>query len=218
MIILKKHLLVAILIIVVLVISGFVVRGSFTETEIKETGIYTVSAAEAPVTFVQLYAADGRAKMFPSHMKDAQMSVGWYETRKDAAKSKITQKDIDALAAVMYIEARGLDTREVAMVAWCVLNRVDRGDGSISGICYSNQFALYHTNAAYHNKTVYAWLAEDVLTRYYLEKMGETAVGRVLPPNYYYFTGDGKHNYFRADFYGPKQLNSLFEMENPYKQ
>lgn len=210
-----KKYLIAILIIVVLVISGFAIC---TENEVKETKIYTVSAEEAPITFVQLYSADGRAEMFPYYMKDAQMTVGWYETKQDAAKSKITQKDIDALAAVMYIEARGLDTREVAMVAWCVLNRVDRGDGSIADICYSNQFALYHTNAAYHNKTVYAWLAEDVLTRYYLEKMGETAVGRVLPSNYYYFTGDGKHNYFRADFYGSKQLDSLFWMENPYKQ
>ena len=139
-------------------------------------------------------------------MQDAQLQVGWYQTKQDAAKSRIRTEDVKALAAVMFIEARGLDTREVAMVGWCVLNRVDRGDGTIPAICYSSQFALYHTNKAYHNTTDYAWLAEDVLIRWYLEKQGVHEVGRVLPQDYFWFYGDGRHNYFRNNFNGKGEL------------
>jgi hypothetical protein len=211
----KKHLiLIAILVIVVLVISGFITYGELETNNSKSTA----HAQEVLPTYVELYAADGRAVLFPDYKADAQLTVGWYKTRQDAARSKVKQSDVSALAAVMYIEARGLDTREVAMVGWCVLNRVDRGDGTIPGVCYSNQFALYHTNSAYHNSTEYAWLAEDILTRWYLEKMGEVDVGRVLPKDYYWFTGNGKHNYFRNSFYGSKNLESLFYLRNPYQK
>lgn len=206
----KKYLFIIAIIVIILIISGFVVRGTLAEAKAQEIS--------APVEYVELFAADGRKAFFPITMKEGQMKVGWYETKQDAARSRINSEDIEALAAVMYIEARGLSTREVAMVGWCVLNRVDRGDGSIRSICYSNQFALYHTNSAYHNSSDYAWLAEDILIRYYLEKMGETNVGRVLPSNYYWFTGDGKHNYFRCEFYGSKQLETLFWMYNPYEK
>lgn len=40
-------------------------------------------------------------------------------------------------------------------------------------------------------------LAADVLARWNAEKNGESDVGRVLPTEYIYFSGDGKHNYFR---------------------
>lgn len=213
----KKHLiLIVILVIAILVISGFITYGNVENNNGRSTA--RVHAQEVLPTYVELYSADGRAVFFTEEQAKAQLAVGWYQTRQDAARSKIKQGDINALAAVMYIEARGLDTREVAMVGWCVLNRVDRGDGSIQGICYSNQFALYHTNSKYHNSTEYAWLAEDILTRWYLEKMGVADVGRVLPKDYYWFTGNGKHNYFRNSFYGSKNLESLFYLRNPYEK
>ena len=161
-----------------------------------------------------LYAADGRSEVFKQSEVPAQLTVGWYETREEALNvnisSKITASDIADLANVMHSEANGLVTREVAMVAWCVLNRVDVGQGTIHSICNSNQFTRKG------NKTQYAWLAEDVLRRYYLEKSGVENVGRVLPKNYLYFTGDGKHNYFRSSFRGSKVLY-FPELTNPYE-
>ena len=161
-----------------------------------------------------LYAADGRCVLFKQSEVNAQLTVGWYETREQAqnanVSSKITKADIADLANVMHSEANGLSTREVAMVAWCVLNRVDIGQGSIHSICNSNQFTRKG------NKTKYAWLAEDVLKRYYLEKLGTKEVGRVLPKNYLYFTGDGKHNYFRSSFRGSRVLY-FPELTNPYE-
>ena len=161
-----------------------------------------------------LYSADGRTEIvYKKHVLE-QLQVGWYETKEQAEQanisSKITKADIADLANVMHSEANGLSTREVAMVAWCVLNRVDVGQGSIHSICNSNQFTRKG------NRTKYAWLAEDVLKRYYLEKTGVQEVGRVLPKNYLYFTGDGKHNYFRSSFRGSRGLY-FPELTNPYE-
>lgn len=206
----KKHLiLIAILVIVILVISGFI---SYGDVEVQSSKI-TAHAQEVLPVYVELYAADGRAALFTEEQAKAQLTVGWYQTRQDAARSKIKQGDVDALAQVMYSEARGLSTREVAMVAWCVLNRVDANQGSIQSICYSNQFTTYGKN-----RTEYAWLATDVLIRWYMEHMGVAEVGRVLPKDYFWFTGDGRHNYFRNSFYGAKQLESLYYLANPYEK
>ena len=45
-------------------------------------------------------------------------------------------------------------------------------------------------------------LALDVIDRWQREKQGETDVGRVLPPEYLFFGGDGKHNTFRTEWDG----------------
>ena len=42
-------------------------------------------------------------------------------------------------------------------------------------------------------------VAEDVLTRWSLEKQG-VAVNRELPKSYLYFTGTGRENIFREEF------------------
>ena len=44
--------------------------------------------------------------------------------------------------------------------------------------------------------------AADFIDRWQREKQGETDVGRVLPPEYLFFGGDGKHNTFRTEWDG----------------
>lgn len=178
----------------------------FKQTEVEAQ--CTVGWYTDPVQ--TLYAADGRSAVFKKTEIETQCTVGWYTSREEAAKSRVRASDISDLANVMHSEANGLTTREVAMVAWCVLNRVDIGQGTIHSICNSNQFTRKG------NRTQYAWLAEDVLIRYYSEKMGVENVGRVLPKDYLYFTGDGRHNYFRNSFYGSKVLY-FPELINPYE-
>ena len=58
-------------------------------------------------------------------------------------------------------------------------------------------------------------LSEDVLTRWQREKDGETEVGRVLPPDYLWFSGDGYHNYFRNAYRGGNTWD--WEYESPYE-
>lgn len=57
-------------------------------------------------------------------------------------------------------------------------------------------------------------LVIDVFERWAAEKNGEKNVGRVLPKEYLYFWGDGKHNYFTTEFLGGDTWE--WEVENPY--
>ena len=105
------------------------------------------------------------------------------------------ESDAIVLAKVMWTEAGGINsTIERACVAWTVLNRVDKyGTSVYVEVTKPYQFA-WKANAP-----VYADLLElayDVLARWYLEKETGEIQGRVLPQDYIYFYGEGKHNYF----------------------
>ena len=58
-------------------------------------------------------------------------------------------------------------------------------------------------------------LCEDVLTRWYAEKDGEADTGRVLPSDYLWFSGDGKHNYFRNAYKGGETWG--WSLPSPYE-
>lgn len=118
---------------------------------------------------------------------------------------------------MVWGEARGIpsDTEKAACV-WCVLNRVDYGYGNIVMVVTAPyQFAGYDIDNPIDDEI--KALCEDVLTRWYAEKAGETDVGRVLPSDYMWFTGDGEHNYFRNAYEGGKtwdwSLQSLIRVE-----
>jgi hypothetical protein len=108
---------------------------------------------------------------------------------------------LDVLAKVLRGEASGVksDTNK-ACVIWCVLNRVDvqmRGETIIQCAKSMHQFN-------YHKRTPvvdsFRAIAEDVLTRWMREKMGDTDVGRVLPADYCFFYGNGRYNVFRDQY------------------
>lgn len=94
--------------------------------------------------------------------------------------------------------------RKKAACVWCALNRVDQGYGSITTVITAPyQFIGYDADNPIDDEI--KALCEDVLTRWYAEKDGETNTGRVLPSDYLWFSGDGKHNYFRNAYKGEKQ-------------
>ena len=106
--------------------------------------------------------------------------------------------EVEALAKMLYGEARGVPSdMEKAACVWCVLNRVDDPrfpDTVLEVLEAPYQFAGYsRDNPATEELKA---LAADVLTRYHAERDGETNVGRVLPAEYCFFTGDGKNNNF----------------------
>lgn len=126
-----------------------------------------------------------------------------------------TEKDVIALAKVLYNECRGVPSdMEKACVAWTACNRVDAGYGDMvyDVLTAPNQFA-YRENTSV-TEELYA-LALDVLTRWNNEKNGMTNVGRVLPKEYMWFRGDGKHNYFRNAFSGSYDIWD-YSLDNPY--
>lgn len=108
-----------------------------------------------------------------------------------------------ALAKTVWGEDRGGTATEQAGVAWCVLNRVDSPefpDDVLSVVSQAGQFDGY--DPSYPVEDGILALCEDVLARWELEKMGVGSVGRVLPADYLFFEGDGRHNYFRREYIG----------------
>lgn len=129
-----------------------------------------------------------------------------------------TEADIDMLAQLIYTEARGVPSRtEQAAVVWCVLNRLDnpaRGYADISAVVTAPHQFAYRPEAA-PMIAEFRELAEDVLERWQAEKQGFEEVGRILPPEYEYFEGDGHRNYFsiswRSDEFWDWSLPSPYE-------
>lgn len=126
-----------------------------------------------------------------------------------------TEKDVIALAKVLYNECRGIPSdMEKACVGWTACNRVDAGFGNTiyEVLTAPNQFAYGRytpvTDELYE-------LALDVLTRWNNEKNGIENVGRVLPKEYLWFYGDGEHNYFRDAFSGNFNVWD-YSLDNPY--
>ena len=124
--------------------------------------------------------------------------------------------EVEALAKMLYGEARGVvsDTEKAACV-WCVLNRVDDPrfpDTVLEVVAAPYQFAGY--SADYPVLPELATLAADVLIRYHAERDGGTNVGRVLPVEYLYFTGDGRNNHFTIGWKDAETWDWC--LQNPY--
>lgn len=123
-----------------------------------------------------------------------------------------TESDAIDLAKLLYAECGGVSSQtEQACVAWCVLNRVDTYNSSIHDVVRAPyQFAFYES--AEVREDLYQ-LALDVLQRWNDEKNGADNVGRVLPIEYIYFSGDGTHNYFRTE----ENIIWDYTLESPYE-
>ena len=122
---------------------------------------------------------------------------------------------IEALAKMVYGEARGCSTMEQAATVWCVLNRVDNtGDDILTVLLAKNQFQGY--KPSHPIKPELVALVKDVLIRWQIEKKCVGEVGRVLPRDYLWFTGDGKHNYFRNDYLAGTTWD--WSLPNPYEE
>lgn len=140
------------------------------------------------------------------------------ETTTGQAASDLAE-EAEYIAKTLYGEARGCSTTEQAAVVWCILNRVDDESGLwpddiIGVVTQESQFIGYSPE---HPVLPELYdLAMDVLGRWQLEKDGEIDVGRVLPADYCYFQGDGKHNYFRQEFEDGPVWD--WGMETPYEK
>ena len=112
-------------------------------------------------------------------------------------KMYYTDADVVAVAKMLYGESRGCSIDNQQKAVWCVLNRVDDErypDSIIEVLSQSGQFHGYNPNHPVWDELTA--VAEDVLTRWSLEKQG-VAVNRELPKSYLYFTGTGRENIFR---------------------
>lgn len=129
-----------------------------------------------------------------------------------------TEDEVVMVAKVLKRECGGLSSvTEQACVAWAVCNRVDSdefdGDTISEIVTARHQFAYYSSTEV--DDELYE-LALDVLSRWNAERNGEVSVGRVLPKDYTYFTGDGVHNYFRNAYKGSYSIWD-YSLPSPYE-
>ena len=121
----------------------------------------------------------------------------------------------DALAKMVWGEARGCSRKEQAACVWVVLNRVEdpRWPGGILGVLtQKGQFAGY--DPANPVEPEIRALVDDVIARWGMEAQCIGSVGRVIPDDYFYWQGDGKHNIFRREYRDTATWS--WEMEDPY--
>lgn len=134
------------------------------------------------------------------------------ETESDPPTCPITDEEIVMLAKTMYAESQvvywdgtkwGVSyTARQAAVGWCALNRYDNGgfgDTLADVLTKPNAFAYQEDTEV---SEYMMWLAEDVVDRWWNEKLldGTDLVGRVIPSDYLFFEGDGRENYFRKTY------------------
>lgn len=137
------------------------------------------------------------------------------ETAQEPEAEQETEEEIVLLAKMLWGEARGCSTTEQAACVWVALNRVSdpRWPDTLREVLLQpEQFrGLREDNPATEELMA---LAEDVLSRRARELAGETAVGRVIPEDYFFWAGDGKRNHFRKEYRDTATWS--WEMEDPY--
>lgn len=152
-------------------------------------------------------------------LKTAERSVEVVETAEIEIEPPIdisqyaSEEELELIAQTVYGEGNGSAKIEQAAIVWCILNRVDTYGATIKEVITApNQFMGYQT---YQPMTQELYdLAVDVVTRYAREKNCEEDVGRVLPREYLWFSGDFVQNYFRNAYTGGTTW--AFDCENPY--
>lgn len=126
------------------------------------------------------------------------------------------ETEVEMLARLLWGEARGIPSdMHKAAVVWCVLNRVDAEgwpDTVAEVVTQPHQFAGYSPD--YPATEEFKAIAADVLIRWEREKREGGEVGRVLPAEYVFFTGDGEVNHFRTEYEGGMFWD--WSLKNPY--
>lgn len=123
----------------------------------------------------------------------------------------------EMIGRTIWGEAGGIQSEaERAAVAWCILNRVDAWGLTVEQVITApGQFHGYRDAANWGEcPPEHIELAEDVLYRWASERYDVDYSGRVLPPEYLYFWGDGEHNYFSTEYQGTDYWD--WSLTNPY--
>lgn len=171
------------LLVMSIVIGMMVLARYYDEEDIIDTPVVAVEPVEAEPLPVHTMAPIATPEPTPEPLQE----VMYY-----------TDAEVIQVAKFLWQEARGIasDT-EVACVAWVPCNRVDGEYGdTISSIWGPHIY--YDENAPIDGRMVY--IASDVLERWNTEKDFGHCEGRVLPPDYYWYLGDGRRNNFRNVF------------------
>lgn len=150
-------------------------------------------------------------------LEDANAYIDILVDEKFSVDYAVTNAEVEIIAKAVWGEARGCNKLEQSAIIWCILNRVDVGDGTIIEVVTApNQFHGYDSSFPVTDEI--RALTEDVIARWKLEKAYGGNFGRTLPSDYLYFSADetGIGNIFRTKWTGECEVWD-WNCWNPYE-
>lgn len=122
----------------------------------------------------------------------------------EISETPLTNSDVTMLARMVWGEARGCAPEEQRLVVWTVLQRVDAGgvfaqyDTIEAAVTAPGQFVGYDENHPV-DPDIYD-LCLEVLSDW--QSGAEPPTHEIYAPTapYYFFDGDGRHNWFREEW------------------
>jgi hypothetical protein len=126
-----------------------------------------------------------------------------YPSQEDAlntAMEAIPDELVAEAALLAWGEYSGSDYAQRTAPIWCACNRADAWGLTLDEVMHSDAFHGLLTEREVPEE----WydLARETLARWELEKMGYIDVGRTLPSEYLYFSGNGVVNVYRTEYIG----------------
>ena len=118
----------------------------------------------------------------------------------NTAMEAIPDKLVAEAALLAWGEYSGSDYAQRTAPIWCACNRADAWGLTLEEVMHSDAFHGLLTK----REVPAEWydLARETLARWELEKMGYIDVGRTLPSEYLYFSGNGTVNVYRTEYIG----------------
>lgn len=118
----------------------------------------------------------------------------------NAAMEAISDELVAEAALLAWGEYSGSDYAQRTAPIWCACNRADAWGLTLEEVMHSDAFHGLLTEREVPEE----WydLARETLARWELEKMGYIDVGRTLPSEYLYFSGNGVVNVYRTEYIG----------------
>lgn len=148
------------------------------------------------------HAASGllTAPVAPETSADTPNTYPSQQQALNAAMQAIPDDLVETAALLAWGEYSGSDYAQRTAPIWCACNRADAWGQTLEEVMHSDAFHGLLTE----REVPAEWydLARETLARWELEKMGYIDVGRTLPSEYLYFSGDGTVNVYRTEYVG----------------
>lgn len=118
----------------------------------------------------------------------------------NTAMEAIPDELVAEAALLAWGEYSGSDYAQRTVPIWCACNRADAWGLTLDEVMHSDAFHGLLTE----REVPAEWydLARETLARWELEKLGYIDVGRTLPSEYLYFSGNGVVNVYRTEYIG----------------
>lgn len=118
----------------------------------------------------------------------------------NTAMEAIPDELVAEAALLAWGEYSGTDYAQRTAPIWCACNRADAWGQTLEEVMHSDAFHGLLTE----REVPAEWydLARETLARWELEKLGYIDVGRTLPSEYLYFSGNGVVNVYRTEYIG----------------